>query len=161
MTRTTTSDALAKMLLSKKETEMAIYAFAGAPSKPAAKATNNVDATVSAMRLLSLADHEHLGDVVSARLLNSNSKHALECIKVILTNASVNLTVEDLKEITAIINVVKNEKLLPLSLKERRNSKKGNQGYANVERQIGNGCGTGGIAYVDYEDTYDDYDDFM
>ncbi|KAI9911671.1 hypothetical protein PsorP6_009150 [Peronosclerospora sorghi] len=90
--------------------EMAIDVFAGDPSKPATEATNNGDATVSAIRLLSLTDHEHLGDVVSARLVNSNSKNALECIKVILTKASVNLTVDDLKEITTIVSVVKSEK---------------------------------------------------
>ncbi|KAI9909011.1 hypothetical protein PsorP6_014465 [Peronosclerospora sorghi] len=150
-----------KASIEEADFEMAVDAFAGAPSKPAAEGTNNVDATVSAMRLLSLADHEHLGDVVSARLVNSNSKHALECIKVILTKASVNLTVDDLKEITTIVNVVKNEKIAAAKPKGKKKKQTGKQGYAKVERNIGNGGGAGGIAYADYEDTYDDYDDFM
>ncbi|CAI5727779.1 unnamed protein product [Peronospora farinosa] len=63
-----------KASIEEADFEMAIDAFAGAPPKPAIGATNDTDATISSMRLLSLADHEHLGDVVSSRLAMSNSK---------------------------------------------------------------------------------------
>ncbi|CAH0481286.1 unnamed protein product [Peronospora belbahrii] len=150
-----------KASIEEADFEMAIDAFAGAPPKPAAGVTDDTDAAISSMRLLSLADHEHLGDVVSARLVNSNSKYALECIKVILTKASMNLTADDMKEITTIVNVVKNEKIAATKPKGKKKKQTGKQGYANVERGVGNGAGTGGKAYAGYEDTYDDYDDFM
>ncbi|CAH0521718.1 unnamed protein product [Peronospora belbahrii] len=150
-----------KASIEEADFEMAIDAFAGAPPKPAAGVTDDTDAAISSMRLLSLADHEHLGDVVSARLVNSNSKYALECIKVILTKASMNLTADDMKEITTIVNVVKNEKIAATKPKGKKKKQTGKQGYANVERGVGNGAGTGGKAYAGYEDTYDDYDDFI
>ncbi|KAG7394975.1 hypothetical protein PHYBOEH_004416 [Phytophthora boehmeriae] len=149
-----------KASIEEADFEMAIDAFAGAPPKPAAGATNDADEAISAMRLLSLADHEHLGDVVSSRLATSNSKYALECIKVILTKASVNLTADDMKEITTIVNVIKNEKIAAAKPKGKKKKQTGKQGYANVERNVGNG-GAGGKNYAGYEDTYDDYDDFM
>ncbi|KAE8877964.1 hypothetical protein PF005_g26336 [Phytophthora fragariae] len=149
-----------KASIEEADFEMAIDAFAGAPPKPAAGASSDADEAISTMRLLSLADHEHLGDVVSARLATSNSKYALECIKVILTKASVNLTVDDMKEITTIINVVKNEKIAAAKPKSKKKKQTGKQGYANVERNVGNG-GAGGKSYAGFEDTYDDYDDFM
>lgn len=146
--------------------EMAIDAFGGAPSKQAVDAgrdSNAVGSTEDAilgMRLLSLADHEQLGDFVASRLATSNSKYALECIKVIMTKASVNLTVDDIKEITTIINIIKNEKIAAAKPKGKKKKQLGKQGYAKVERTVGNG-GAGGKAYTGYEDTYDDYDDFM
>lgn len=149
-----------KASIEEADFEMAIDAFAGAPPKPAAGATDEADAAISSMRLLSLADHEHLGDVVSARLATSNSKYALECLKVILTKASVNLTADDMKEITTIVNVIKNEKIAAAKPKGKKKKQTGKQGYANVERNVGNG-GAGGKGYSGYEDTYDDYDDFM
>ena len=154
-----------KASIEEADFEMAIDAFAGAPPKPAVGTTDDTDAAISSMRLLSLADHEHLGDVVSSRLAMSNSKYALECIKVILTKASVNLTADDMKEITTIVNVVKNEKIVAAKPKAKKKKQTGKQGYTKVERSVGNGGGTGGKAYAGYEDTYDDYgddyDDFM
>ncbi|GMF13848.1 unnamed protein product [Phytophthora lilii] len=148
-----------KASIEEADFEMAIDAFAGAPPKPAAGA-DDVDSAISALRLLSLADHEHLGDVVASRLVTSNSKYALECIKVILTKASVHLTADDMKEITTIVNVIKNEKIAAAKPKGKKKKQTGKQGYANVERSVGNG-GAGGKNYAGYEDTYDDYDDFM
>uniref|UniRef100_A0AAV1VH61 EIF3j n=1 Tax=Peronospora matthiolae TaxID=2874970 RepID=A0AAV1VH61_9STRA len=147
-----------KASIEEADFEMAIDAFAGVPSKPTAGVTNDVDANVSAFRLLSLADHEQFGDVVSTRLAASNSKYALECIKVILTKASVNLTADDMKEITTVVNVVKNEKIAAAKPKGKKKKQTGKQGYANVERGVGS---SGGKAFAGYEDTYDDYDDFM
>ena len=151
-----------KASIEEADFEMAIDAFAGASAKPAAGVANDVDANVSSIRLLSLADHENFGDVVSSRLATSNSKYALECIKVILTKASVNLTADDMKEITTIVNVVKNEKIAAAKPKGKKKKQTGKQGYANVERSVGS---SGGKAYAGYDDTYedglDDYDDFM
>ncbi|KAH7459613.1 hypothetical protein PRIC1_012693 [Phytophthora ramorum] len=149
-----------KASIEEADFEMAIDAFAGAPPKPTVAAGDDADAAVSALRLLSLADHEHLGDVVSSRLATSNSKYALECIKVILTKASVNLTADDMKEITTIVNVIKNDKIASAKPKGKKKKQTGKQGYANVERNVGNG-GAGGKSYAGFEDTYDDYDDFM
>ncbi|KAL3672454.1 hypothetical protein V7S43_001753 [Phytophthora oleae] len=149
-----------KASIEEADFEMAIDAFAGAPPKPAAGAADEADAAISSMRLLSLADHEHLGDVVSSRLATSNSKYALECLKVILTKASVNLTADDMKEITTIVNVIKNEKIAAAKPKGKKKKQTGKQGYANVERNVGSG-GAGGKGFAGYEDTYDDYDDFM
>ncbi|KAI9997319.1 hypothetical protein PInf_001110 [Phytophthora infestans] len=130
-----------KASIEEADFEMAIDAFAGAPPKPAAGASDDADNAISAMRLLSLADHEHLGDVVASRLATSNAKYALECIKVILTKAS-------------------NEKITAAKPKGKKKKQAGKQGYANVERSVGNG-GAGGMGYAGFEDTYDDYDDFM
>ncbi|EEY70293.1 uncharacterized protein PITG_19551 [Phytophthora infestans T30-4] len=149
-----------KASIEEADFEMAIDAFAGAPPKPAAGASDDADNAISAMRLLSLADHEHLGDVVASRLATSNAKYALECIKVILTKASVNLTADDMKEITTIVNVIKNEKITAAKPKGKKKKQAGKQGYANVERSVGNG-GAGGMGYAGFEDTYDDYDDFI
>ncbi|KAI9895807.1 hypothetical protein PsorP6_018988 [Peronosclerospora sorghi] len=60
-----------------------------------------------------------------------------------------------------IFETFKNEKIAAAKPKGKKKKQTGKQGYANVERHIGNGGGTGGIACVDYEDTYDGYDDFM
>ncbi|RLN98087.1 hypothetical protein BBJ28_00018780 [Nothophytophthora sp. Chile5] len=150
-----------KHSIEEADFEMAIDAFAGAPAKPAAGASDDMDAAIAGMRLLSLADHERLGDVVSSRLATSNSKYALECIKVILTKASVNLTADDMKEITTIINVIKNEKIAAAKPKGKKKKQTGKQGYANVERSVGNAGGAGGKGFADYEETFDDYDDFM
>jgi translation initiation factor 3 subunit J len=149
-----------KASIEEADFEMAIDAFAGARPAPTAAAGDDADAAISGLRLLSLADHEHLGDVVSSRLASSNSKYALECLKVILTKASVNLTADDMKEITTIVNVIKNEKIAAAKPKGKKKKQTGKQGYANVERSVGNG-GAGGKAYAGLEDTYDDYDDFM
>lgn len=143
--------------------EMAVDAFAGTSKECSTVATDNdknAEIAISGMRLLSLADHEQLGDLVVSRLATSNFKYALECIKVILTKASVNLTADDMKEITTIVNVIKNEKIAAAKPKSKKKKQAGKQGYAKVERSVGSG-GAGGKAYTDYEDTYDDYDDFM
>ncbi|KAI9913691.1 hypothetical protein PsorP6_006154 [Peronosclerospora sorghi] len=50
-----------------------------------------------------------------------------------------------------------NEKVAAAKPKGKKKIQTGKQGYADVERHIGNGGGTRGIAYVDY----DDYDEFM
>ncbi|KAJ8542406.1 hypothetical protein ON010_g12407 [Phytophthora cinnamomi] len=65
-----------------------------------------------------------------------------------------------MKEITTIVNVIKNEKIAAAKPKGKKKKQTGKQGYANVERNVGNG-GAGGKNYAGFEDTYDDYDDFM
>ncbi|CEG40163.1 eukaryotic translation initiation factor 3 subunit 1 35kda [Plasmopara halstedii] len=149
-----------KASIEEADFEMAIDALAGTVQKSTAIAPDDDKNMISSMRLLSLADHEQLGDIVASRLATSNSKYALECIKIILTKASVNLTADDMKEITTIINVIKNEKIAAAKPKGKKKKQAGKQGYTNVERNVGTG-GAGGKAYTGYEDTYDDYDDFM
>ncbi|KAI9905205.1 hypothetical protein PsorP6_014192 [Peronosclerospora sorghi] len=61
----------------------------------------------------------------------------------------------------AFISLDVTEKIAAAKPKGKKKKQAGKQGYANAERHIRNGGGTGGIAYVDCEDTYYDYDDFM
>lgn len=148
-----------KRSIEEADFEMAIDAFASAP-KPAPAAVGDVESAISGLRLLSLADHEKLGETVASRLVTSNSKYALECLKVILTKGSVNLTADDMKDLTTIINVIKNEKIAAAKPKGKKKKQTGKQGYANVERAVAGGAGGKNFADED-EYGYDDYDDFM
>lgn len=147
-----------KRSIEEADFELAIDAFASAP-KPAPAANGELEQSISSMRLLSLADHEQLGEAVAARIATSNSKYALEFLKVVLTKGSVNLTADDMKDITTIINVIKNEKIAAAKPKGKKKKVTGKQGYANVERPAAGGGG--GKNYGDDEYGYDDYDDFM
>lgn len=154
-----------KASIEEADFELALDAFASAP-KPASGSVpsggdGDIESVVAGMRLVSLADHEKLGDAVSARLSASNSKYALECMKVILTKASVNLTADDMKDLTTVLNVIKNEKIAAAKPKGKKKKQTGKQGYANVERTVSTG-GAGGKNYAnDDYDNFDDYDDFM
>jgi len=145
-----------KRSIEEADFELAIDAFASAP-KPSSAATGEVESAISGLRLLSLADHEKLGDTVASRLATSNSKYALECIKVILTKGSINLTADDMKD---LINVIKNEKIAAAKPKSKKKKQTGKQGYANVERPAAGGAGGKNFENED-EYGYDDYDDFM
>jgi translation initiation factor 3 subunit J len=68
----------------------------------------------------------------------------------------VNLTADDLKDLTTIINVIKNEKIAAAKPKAKKKKPSGRQGYANVERDLGELDEGGGAGRG-----YDDYDDFM
>lgn len=151
-----------KRSIEEADFEAAIDAFSAKPEP--ATAGSDVDAAIAGMRLVSLADHESFGDAVATRLATSNSKYALEAIKVLLTKASVNLTADDMKELTTIINVIKNEKIAQAKPKGKKKKVTGKQGYANVERSTGGGGGAGGStkALIDQDEYgYDEYDDFM
>lgn len=153
-----------KRSIEEADFEAAIDAFAPAvkPAPVTPGAAGDVETAISSMRLLSLADHEQLGDIVASRISASSSMHALECIKVILTKGSTNLSADDMKDLTTIINVIKNEKIAAAKPKGKKKKVTGKQGYANVERSTGGGGGGGGkIVNEEEEYGYDDYDDFM
>lgn len=152
-----------KRSIEEADFEAAIDAFTTVtkPAPVAAGANSDVDTAISSMRLLSLADHEQFGDAVATRIGTSSSMHALECIKVILTKGSVNLTADDMKDLTTIINVIKNDKIASAKPKGKKKKITGKQGYANVERSTGGGAGAGGKGVNDDEYGYDEYDDFM
>lgn len=154
-----------KRSIEEADFEAAIDAFAPAvkPAPVAPGAAGDVETAISSMRLMSLADHEQLGDIVASRISGSSSMHALECIKVILTKGSANLTADDMKDLTTIINVIKNEKIAAAKPKGKKKKATGKQGYANVERATGGGGGGAGGKIVNEEEEYgyDDYDDFM
>lgn len=152
-----------KRSIEEADFEAAIDAFSAKP-EPVAAGSSDVDAAIAGMRLVSLADHESFGDAVATRLVPSNSKYALEAIKVLLTKASLNLTADDMKELTTIINVIKNEKIAQAKPKGKKKKVTGKQGYANVERSTGGGGAAGGStkALIDQDEYgYDEYDDFM
>ncbi|TMW59332.1 hypothetical protein Poli38472_004401 [Pythium oligandrum] len=146
-----------KASMEEADLEAALDAFAPAAKKT--EATDDVEAALNGMRLISLADHEKFGEAVSKRLLTSNARYALEAMKVIVTRGSVNLTADDMKDLTTIINVIKNEKIAAAKPKGKKKKQTGRQGYANVERDndgfddLSGGAGAGR--------GYDDYDDFM
>lgn len=147
-----------KASMEDADLEAALDAFGSAPKAEAgAAAGGDVESAINGMRLLTLADHERLGEVVATRLVNSKAIHALETIKVLITRGSVNLTADDMKDLTTIINVIKNDKIAAAKPKAKKKKATGRQGYANVERgdfeldEGGAGAGRG----------YDDYDDFM
>ncbi|ETV89644.1 hypothetical protein H257_00844 [Aphanomyces astaci] len=115
---------------------------------------NEIETLVTGMKLASLADHEELGSLVGKRLANSNAKHVVEFMKTLISHASNNLTADDMKDITTIINVIKNDKIAAAKPKSKKKKITGKQGYAKVER--------GGAAGVEnFEDDGDDFDDFM
>uniref|UniRef100_K3WWC7 EIF3j n=1 Tax=Globisporangium ultimum (strain ATCC 200006 / CBS 805.95 / DAOM BR144) TaxID=431595 RepID=K3WWC7_GLOUD len=149
-----------KRQMEEADFEAAIDAFATVtkPAPVAPGADGDAESAISGMRLLSLADHEQLGEVVANRINASNAKYALECIKVIITKGSVNLTADDMKDLTTIINVIKNDKIAAAKPKGKKKKVTGKQGYANVERSTGGG---GKIINDDEEYGYDEYDDFM
>ncbi|KAJ0393629.1 hypothetical protein P43SY_004259 [Pythium insidiosum] len=149
-----------KASMEEADLEAALDAFAPTQKKDdAAAASGDVESAIGGMRLLSLADHEKLGELVSNRLITSNAKYALECMKVIITRGSVNLTADDMKDLTTIINVIKNEKIAAAKPKGKKKKQTGRQGYANVERDLGEMDEFGGGAGAGRG--YDDYDDFM
>ncbi|DBA00979.1 TPA: hypothetical protein N0F65_006240 [Lagenidium giganteum] len=139
--------------------EAAIDSFAIAPKPAPAGEGTDMENAINGMRLITLADHETFGDVVAKRLVPSNSKYALECMKVILTKGSVNLTADDMKDLTTIINVIKNDKIAAAKPKAKKKKQTGRQGYANVERA--KAPASAAPAGLDDDYGYDDYDDFM
>ncbi|KAF0686489.1 Aste57867_21676 [Aphanomyces stellatus] len=116
---------------------------------------NELETIVTGMKLACLADHEELGSLVGKRLANSNAKHVVEFMKTLISHASNNLTADDMKDITTIINVIKNDKIAAAKPKGKKKKITGKQGYAKVERSGGGGGG------VDDFDDDDDFDDFM
>lgn len=150
-----------KRSIEEADFEAAIDAFATVTKPAPVPADSDVDAAISSMRLLTLADHEQFGDAVATRISTSSSMHALECIKVILTKGSVNLTADDMKDLTTIINVIKNDKIAAAKPKGKKKKVTGKQGYANVERSTGGVGASGKVAVNDDEYGYDEYDDFM
>ncbi|RHY34262.1 hypothetical protein DYB32_001065 [Aphanomyces invadans] len=115
---------------------------------------NEVETLVTNMKLASLADHEELGSLVGKRLANSNAKYVVEFMKTLISHASNNLTADDMKDITTIVNVIKNDKIAAAKPKSKKKKITGKQGYAKVER-------SGGGGMDDFEDDGEDFDDFM
>ncbi|KAL0586374.1 hypothetical protein ABG067_003987 [Albugo candida] len=119
----------------------------------------DIEATISKMRLATEADAERLGNVVASKLIASpNTKSALSCLKLIITRGSTNLTAEDMKELTTIINVIKNDKIAATKPKGKKKKQTGKQGYTKVEY----GKDADGLNdYIDNYDEFDQFDEFM
>ncbi|KAH9195535.1 hypothetical protein AeNC1_002495 [Aphanomyces euteiches] len=117
---------------------------------------SELESIVTGMKLASLADHEELGSLVGKRLANSNAKHVVEFMKTLISHASNNLTADDMKDITTIINVIKNDKIAAAKPKSKKKKITGKQGYAKVERS-----GGGAVHNLDDDDYDDEFDDFM
>lgn len=131
----------------------------GGPVKNAtvgAAASGDLETSMANLKLSTLKDHETMGDLLGERLATSNAKYALEFLKSILTKGSANLTTDHMKELTTVINVIKNDKIQAAKPKSKKKKQTGKQGYAKVERG-----GSSGAAATSYDDYYDDYDDFM
>jgi translation initiation factor 3 subunit J len=74
-----------KASIEEADLEAALDAFAPTAKKTDAKADGDIESAINGMRLLSLADHEKLGEIVATRILQSNAKYALETMKVLIT----------------------------------------------------------------------------
>ena len=133
----------------------AVAVAAGASAPAAVKAGASLEDMLESLNLNTLAEHEKYADLMGRKLGASNSKHALEFLKIVLTKGCANLTTDHVKELNTVINVIKNDKIQAAKPKGKKKKQTGKQGYAKVER---GGNAGGGAAYDDY---YDDFDDFM
>ena len=119
-------------------------------------ASNDLESLMANLKLSNLKDHEKLGNLFGEKLASSNAKYALEFLKSILTKGLTNMTTDHIKELTTVINVIKNDKIQAAKPKSKKKKVTGKQGFTKVERG-----GSSGAAATSYDDYYDEYDDFM